>query len=61
MKNFDTLVELGIEQAIADHVGHLLKIYMTPNEPQADERFTAGLKRLLARYERVKALIEEMM
>lgn len=56
MKGFDTLVETGIEQAIADYIAGLMRVYLTPNEGN-DERLIAGLKHARARYESAKKLV----
>ena len=41
----------GLNQGMADYVAGLFKVYLTPNEPEADERLAAGLRKAIERYE----------
>jgi hypothetical protein len=60
MKNFETLVELGVEQQIADYVRGLVGVYMAPTGGN-DDKLIAGLKNARERYKNVRALIEEIV
>jgi hypothetical protein len=59
MKNFETLVELGAEQAIADYIGGLVRVYLAPTGG-SDDSLVVGLKHAHERYKNIRALIEEM-
>jgi hypothetical protein len=56
MKSFETLIEIGVEQAVADYVGNLLRVYLTAG---SDHALRAGLDQAHQRYKQAQTLIAQ--
>jgi hypothetical protein len=58
MKNFETLMEAGIEQAAIEYVASLMRVYLGPSGGE-ETKLLEGMGQAAAKYDTVKRLIEE--
>jgi len=58
LNKLEALVLAAMEEQAQTYAANLLKTFMTPNSPKAEERFIQGLRKLAKDYNRAIDLID---
>ena len=59
--NLASLIRAGIDQHVVTHAAGLMKVYLSPNEANSDQRFTEGVRKLKRHYQQACDLLAEAL